>query len=441
MIRPSLVGKSGWTIGLMLGCALASTAAGVAEAGSQDRGRSGDAVGRQTTSDGVWLEAIEIYTLPWDPAWRKAAEDIRFPSHFRGSAEDSAKRRKALEARLQRERVREKIDGGEAATRLQEFDRKEAELADRIRKTADRPMPLTIIRLWDGINRREHVLSFGKGQRAIVERFKQGKPLLAVTGNALPGDDFQAARATCGDIGPSSRVPTEFARLSDAPASLTDVAFGEIDASVLKSPAKIDVSKDPTPGSGVLSLALSQPPAELEIDFSYPWFAEFRVFELAKDGSRSREVRFEGEDSIVAIARSGSRSTPGGPGTGTVDPGSRYFEAIGRVEVQSPQPWGYEAEVVKWFGVAPKARLVSPRAGSNGRTPSGVSGKNAPGNSQPASTDEAPSSTPGKATDTTTEEPTEGTTDSTPPPLPEEPATPGIPDVSSTPTQGQGAAR
>jgi hypothetical protein len=393
-----------------------------------DAGTAGSTRPQLAGSD-RWLETIEIYTLPWDPEWKQAAEKLVFPDHFRKSAEEYADRREALKARHDRERSRGRIGESGVAERLSEFDRKEAEIVERIRKTADRSMPLTIIRVWDGINRREHVLSFGKGQRAIVERFKQGKPLLAIVGDALPGDDFQAARPTCGDIGPSSRVPTEFVRLSDAPANLTDVAFGEIDASVLKSPVPIDVSKDPTPGSGVLSLALSQPPAELEIDVTYPWFAEFRLFELGKGGSRVREVRFDGESSIIAPTGRREGSVSGGMGASTVDGfRTRVNGAIGRIEIQSPQPWGYEAEVVKWYGVAPKTRLVAPHAGSNGRTPSGGADKKAPGSGQPGSTERAP------------DEKTDEKTDS-PPPLPEEPETPGVPDVSSRLTHGQGAAR
>ena len=174
--------------------------------------------------------------------------------------------------------------------------------------------------------------------------------------------------------------------------------------------------KDPTPGSGLLTLELKEPPPELPIANGYPWYAEFRLFELAKNGSRVREVRFEGDATIVATRpRASETGTSSSSGElEAISSASLPFEAIGRVEIQSPQPWGYEAEVVKWFGVAPKSRLVTPASSRSG------------GSARPRPKPAAESI------------PTSETAPSTPPleeapqrPLPAEPETPGVPAFSS----------
>jgi hypothetical protein len=127
------------------------------------------------------------------------------------------------------------------------------------------------------------------------------------------------------------------------------------------------------------------------MEIGYPWYVEFRLFELDKDGKRTREVDFTGENSLVSVPKR------------SVD-GSLSFEdrfraiAYGRIKVKSPQPWGYEAEPVRWFGVAPKSKLKATA--------------NAP-SSQPAPA--APHASPQSGAEST-------------PTLPPEPSTPEVPD-------------
>jgi len=151
-------------------------------------------------------------------------------------------------------------------------------------------------------------------------------------------------------------------------------------------------TKDPTPGSGALTLELAEPPSELGIDTAYPWYAEFKLFELGKDGSRAREVRFDGSNAIVAIATPAAQE--------------RRPVARGRVTVKSPVPWGYEAVVVKWFGVAAKDRLV---AGSGARP------------ATPRPLRESDRAEPA--------DPAEPLEETAPAALPEEPQTPDIPET------------
>lgn len=333
-------------------------------------GRRAPSGAPQTPAPATWLEAIEIYTLPWDPDWKAAAEGGSFPYSFRRSVKD-------IESIRDNPSKRKKLD-------------------DDLRAAADRLMPLTVVRAWDGIQRKEVILIFGRGQRALADRLAGMRPLLAVIDHSKPGDDFQAVRTTVSEIRPSSRVPSELVRVVDAPDSARVSSFGEIDASLLAAPVKVAAKKNPTPGSGLLTLEVESPPDELQIDTTYPWYAEFRLFEMSKDGVRGKEVRFEGANSLVA-ARNSRRSFYLDP----IDPARRpsWEVALGRVEVKSPKPWGYEAEIVKWYGVAPKDRLVPDPKKANKAASKGAATGSVPADNTTA-----------------------------PPPLPEEPTTPGVPD-------------
>jgi len=324
-------------------------------------GRRAPSGAPQTPAPATWLEAIEIYTLPWDPHWQAAAESAEFPGDFRESA------REAEEARMDLERRSKGSSSSSPA--MKALIAKEEKLLANLRVAASREMPLTVIRAWDGIKRAEVVLTLGRGQRALAARVDDRKPFLAVIDVARPGDDLQARRRTVGEIRPSSSVPSEFLRVEHAPVGLLEAAFGEVMASELQRPASVTVRLDGVPGSGVLLIELAAPPEELQIDLKYPWYAEFRLHELQRDGTRAQEVRFDGPSAIIAVGVQG-QPVMGGLGTQASPPTAR-----GRVEVKSPKPWGYEVEIVKWFGVAPKHRLVadSARATEAGAKPS-VSG-------------------------------------------------------------------
>lgn len=329
-------------------------------------------------ADANWLEVIEVYTLPWDPHWEKAASRAVFASDFRKSAEEIAEQERALSDRISRSKKphseRDKIrDRGK-----EEIKQRTAKLIESARDASGRTMPLTVVRAWDGVSKSELLLTFGRGQRATADRLADGKPLLCALDYARPGDDFQAIRPTVDEIRPSSRVPSDIVRASDAPGQFRSLAFGEVDGSKLGSPVTLLAKKDPSPGSGKLELELASPPIELGIEPRYPWYAEFRLYELDKSGTRVREVRFDGTDAIVSIVVM-ERSAAVRQAAIDLRPSPAY----GRIEVKSPQPWGYEAEIVKWYGVASKDRLVpvakrGERAGAKPVMPEGPNRSDAP---------------------------------------------------------------
>lgn len=327
---------------------------------------------------------IEVYTLPFDPAWRETALGARRPgleACFPNESEKLAERweARAKQAKTNADEVRIRRQGDE------ERARKATALFEDLAASADKDMPLSVMRAWDGIAKAEVVLTFGKGQRAIVDRFKAGKPLRARVVPAAPGEDFQAVRATVRSIASSAKAPSDFAAVGDAAQALQTLAFGEVDTSTLPKPVVIRATKDPAPGSGVLSPALPLPPSAVPIERRYPWYAEFKLFELSKDGKRVREQSFSGANFVACN-----------------DGMNRYSEstpiATGRVEVKSPQPWGYEAEIVRWFGVAPKSKLKPAATAATGQS----------GAAPPPSTPQPDASTP--------------------PVLPPAPETPEIPD-------------
>ena len=265
-------------------------------------------------------------------------------------------------------------------------------IADSLRAASDRAAPLAVVRLWDGIERKEVVVTLGRGQKALANRLVPGKPMLASIGTSTVGDDMQAERETVTALQSARSAPSEFLRAADGAGVLAERGFGEVDSRAQREAVVIRAVKDPTPGSGALTLELAAPPSELGIDAAYPWYAEFKLFELGKDGSRAREVRFEGTNCVVAIATASVRA-------------SRPI-ARGRVEVKSPVPWGYEAVVVKWFGVAAKDRLV---AGSGAK----------PAANRPIR--EGDTAAPA--------EPAEPLEETAPPALPDEPLTPDVPEI------------
>lgn len=348
-----------------------------------------------------WIEPIEVYTLPWDPEWYATALHAASSGSldwFGRSADEIAEARRRLPS-----------DAGSSSKERKALAARQQKLFDRLRASAGREMPLTVVRAWSGAGRTELLLTFGRGQRAVADRIDSTKPVLAALGLARPGDDQQAIRTTVAAVLPSSVVPSDLVRLADAPVDLSSRAFGEVDSSALSVPFVIACSKDPTPGSGKLELSIDQPPREMGILTGYPWYAEFRLYELAKDGTRAREVKFEGSNAAVAAAPIHMTPRDHGPMDGAV-PDRLRLRAIGRVEVKSPQPWGYEAEIVKWYGVAPKDRLV-PHSQSS-RSPSGNSRRDRTAGPDGSS---APS------------QPAPPLEESLPAELPEEPTTPDVP--------------
>ena len=368
----------------------------------------------------AWVEVLESFDLPDDPDWSAAARnaETRVLAEVR-SAERTIRRPNPLAiapispkeaARIERqiEELKERIERAKSS----KFGSKKTEeegwkrivdsvekIADSLRAASDRTAPLTVVRLWDGIERKEVVVTLGRGQKAVANRLVPGKPMLASLGTSTVGDDLQAVRETVTALQSARSTPSEFLRAADGAGVLAERGFGEVDSRAQREAVVIRAVKDPAPGSGALTLELAAPPTELGINTAYPWYAEFKLFELGKDGSRAREVRFDGTNSIVAVETQDAKqirqsfSRPG-------------FPARGRVEVKSPVPWGYEAVVVKWFGVAAKDRLVS---GSGAK----------PAANRPLRESDAAAPA----------EPAEPLEETAPPALPDEPQTPDIPGI------------
>jgi hypothetical protein len=371
----------------------------------------------------AWVEVLESFDLPDDPDWsaaaRAASDQVRLVTRLRsGGGSDPV--RLSLDSlrvvsRDEASRIeRQLADFNERIERAKstKFGSKKTEeegwkrivdsvekIADSLRAASDRTAPLTVVRLWDGIERKEVVVTLGRGQKAVANRLVPGKPMLASIGTSTVGDDMQAERETVTALQSARSTPSEFLRATDGAGVLAERGFGEVDSRAQREAVIIRAVKDPAPGSGALTLELAAPPTELGINTAYPWYAEFKLFELGKDGSRAREVRFDGTNAIVAVETQGAKqirqsfSRPG-------------FPARGRVEVKSPVPWGYEAVVVKWFGVAAKDRLV---AGSGAK----------PAANRPLRESDAAAPA----------EPAEPLEETAPPALPEEPQTPDIPGI------------
>jgi hypothetical protein len=402
----------------------------------QDRVGGGllSGVGSASAQREVWVEVIESFTLPDDPEWMAAA--LEAEARVRGTVPPNATSNRrdlfrivpGIEAISPTEAARiakqiEDLDKRIERAKSSKFGSKQTEeqgvkrvvdsvekIADSLRATAGRPAPLTVVRLWDGIERREMLVALGRGQRALANRLVPGKPVLASIGPSAVGEDLQARRETVKAIQSARSAPSEFLRVEDGSSVLVERGFGEVDSRPQRAAVVVRATKDPAPGSGVLTLELPAPPEELGIDAAYPWYAEFKLFELGKDGARAREVSFKGIDAIVAAPW--LQDDPRRPRSARPS-----LTARGRVEVKSPVPWGYEAVVVKWYGVAAKDRLVT---GADGGA-SSSRGRGAGGASKPAgSADPAETADPA---DTTT--PLEETA---PPALPDDPQTPGVPE-------------
>ena len=405
------------SVGIGAGVVAATHGADAATARVEARQDGGGGLSRPSSRTAAqrdaWVEVIESFDLPDDPDWSAAARNaetrvlaevrsaggtIRRPNPL-GIAPISPKEAARIERQI--EELKERIERAKSS----KFGSKKTEeegwkrivdsvekIADSLRAASDRTAPLTVVRLWDGIERKEVVVTLGRGQRAVANRLVPGKPMLASIGPSTVGDDLQALRETVTALQSARSTPSEFLRAADGAGVLAERGFGEIDSRAQREAVAIRAVKDPTPGSGALTLELAAPPTELGINTAYPWYAEFKLFELGKDGSRAREVRFEGTNTVVAIATASVReSRP---------------PARGRVEVKSPVPWGYEAVVVKWFGVAAKDRLVS---GSGAK----------PAANRPLRESDAAAPA----------EPAEPLEETAPPALPEEPQTPDIPGI------------
>lgn len=298
-----------------------------------------------------WLEAIEIYTVPWDPEWTAAALEAAsraavFPSsgtlvvrmdQFRKSADE-------FNQRCQN-----------AGTRGRAHDAIRAALValkEKLKAASEKRYPLTVIVCWDGIAKSTRTLTFGNGQRATAKRFAVGVPVYAEVGLSKPGDDFQGTHVTAGEVNSAKQAPSDYASFASVQSVSHDIQFGELDASSLSKPIVCPVAKSKAAGSGAVEFAIPFDliPAQFNLMPTAPWYVEFMLYELNEVGSRAKEAKFEGSKYAVA--------TKGG------DQG-RMLSAVGRLELKKPAPWGYEAELTHYFGVAPAAQLLKSASPGN----------------------------------------------------------------------------
>ncbi len=300
----------------------------------------------------VWIEAIEEYELPWDPEWEKAAisaaqsleseDDLR--RWFRKTADELITRRK---------------NAGTNDRSLDAIAAWKKSLVKTLTASSKRSSPISVLLCWDGIGKHDQVLFFGNGQRATRSKLKVGLIAEAEMEESRPGDDFQGIRSTAATARVTDDPPSDYARFTGVDTELKDLAFGEIDPRALTAPVTKIVEKNPAAGSGHLEFYFDAAslPTEIELMKQYPWYLEFRLFELDQDGGRVREAAFTGSRFAVAIP--GTRGSKGKVGFVI-----KHSRAIGRVKLKKPAPWGYEMEVVRWFGVADKSKLLLSKKGN-----------------------------------------------------------------------------
>jgi len=320
--------------------------------------------------DGQWIEVIETYEIPFDPDWResalKAAEFAAFPE--KGRSDD------AVIARF-KELTRSFDRAAEYSERLSQAGKNERSRkaviaalkkeAESFGSSANSARTLFVVRAWDGIEGKPVVLLLGEKQRGAFARCKPSVVLNVTIGKSNVPDHLQApGRTTITSVIGGSKGPSDFMYAKDGSPQIGDVGFGEIDITSLGGAVELGAAvKSTAAGSGLIQVVFDLPRA-IAIDTVMPWYCQFKVFELDKEGKPSKEVHFEGSKYAVAI--SGSR-------------------AKARIEVKNPKPFGYVAEATAWFGVAPKAALKPAKQGAAPATPAAKSP------SKPAAPGDAPS--------------------------------------------------
>ncbi len=295
--------------------------------------------------DGDWIEVIETYEIPFDPDWRESA--LKAAGFFRfGSPDDFHEETGSVDrAEEYAERLRQAGKNERSQKAVLASWQKEVE---SFGSSAGAARKLFVVRVWDGIQRGSRTLVLGEKQRASFARCKPGAVLNVTLGRSNVPDHLQArGRLTITSVIGGSKHPSDFLFAKDGASQLSEVAFGEIDTARLGGGIHVGTAdKDAAAGSGWILVDFNLP-REVPIDSKAPWYCEFKLVELDKDGTPVKEVHFDGTKYAVAI--SGSR-------------------AKALVEVKNPKPFGYVAEAAAWFGVAPKAALkpakqvVSPTA-------------------------------------------------------------------------------
>lgn len=280
-----------------------------------------------------WLEIIEIYELPNDPAWPSSA---RSAGAVVGRFEGNPRRMPFPETA---ERFGDRMSKAGDNDRSREAVRMAVRnFAERLTAGSKQLPKLKVIRAWDGYARQRVEFVCGPEQGSVIQASKAGAIFKATIGTSNSPDHWQAAgRPTILQINRAVDVPSDFVSLDKISPALRDITFGKL-AMTPEAPACIGIAtKDPSPGGTRMDISFKGANSGVPIDLSYPYYCEFRVFQKAQDGSREREVRFKGPKHAVAI---------GG-------------DAVATVELRDkPSAFGYEAEAVAWFGVASRDSLA-----------------------------------------------------------------------------------
>ena len=295
---------------------------------------------------GQWIEVIETYEIPFDPDWRESAlEAAKFRSftstnNFRDMT-GSVDRADEFAERLKQAGSNDRAKKAVIAAWKKEVE--------SYGNSATAARSLFVVRAWDGIQRVPLTLVLGEKQRGVFARCKPAAVLNVAVGLSNVPDHLQArGRRTITSVLGGGKSPTDFLYLTDEMPALRDISFGEIDLGLLKIGNELgDAQKEPEAGSGIISVTFDLP-SSIPIESGTPWYCEFKVMELDKDGTPVKEVRFEGSKYAVAID---------GP------------RASARIEIKNPKPFGYVAESIAWFGVAPNAVLKAVKKGAAPSTP------------------------------------------------------------------------
>lgn len=285
----------------------------------------------------AWIEVIEKYDLPCDP-WLPTIEgqlEWENPRLFRGTLAEYQKRRDRL-AQTSDPRNR-----GQASLNKWKEGREAS-----ILKSFSSLQPVTIVRAWDGIQQCQMYFSLGKGQAQLARQLVDGKVYLVEFDIGRPYDDLQGRRETVSSVEEEDAIPSEFARWADVNHRYASLRFGSLKSPSAQAPTVIAATKVGGVGDGLYAFRIRDPVLLDGISLSFfPWFCEYEVYELDVDGARGNPAMTSARAPAVFAPVLGS--TPGREWQ------SSHEWAEGRFRVDKPSPWGYEIEVVRWFGMVP----------------------------------------------------------------------------------------
>jgi hypothetical protein len=349
-------------------------------------------VNHAVTAQEVWVEVIESFELPTDPAWFRAATDVARRFSDKGAFGVSVIRRfeAATSSRELLAEFQERLSraGSNERSKKAVYTSIEKEV-ERIVASAEKTQWLGVVRGWDGIAAKEVVYILGERQRGVFRRCRPGQILAVTTSRSNCADHLQSSgRPTMLTAASGRRVPSEFLRVeSDAP-ELRTVAFGTVDLGAVASGDWIgEAARSEGVGNTEVLVSFELPKGAV-IESGFPWYCKFDLFERNADGTRGASVKFEGSEFAVCVSTAPPPPEVGGL-RGTRGPSSDYTGVAGsRVVVRQPAQYGYEAVATAAWGVRVSA------ANTSGTPPSPQGGEvtpsTMPAETQPESLPELP---------------------------------------------------